>query len=154
MTKKVLTVSLSALIILILGGCASQDGQGRYRIASIGNAERAVDGEVLSAIPAYIERNSGVGAEAGGALGGAVAAENSDNAAVIIAGVIGGALLGNAIESDLRKANATQYVIILKNGAKIVVAQLDEGREIFVVGDQVLLVYGYPAQLIRAPSIP
>ena len=144
-------LSIVAVSTLLSLGCATQDGQGRYRVATIGNAARAVDAEVLTARPAYIDRNSGTGAAAGGALGGALAAENSDNAAVIIAGIIGGALVGNAIESGARRANATQYVLVTETGAKVVVAQLDKGNEIYTSGDRVILVYGYPAQLVRAP---
>ena len=51
------------------------------------------------------------------------------------------------------QANATQYVLEIKNGAKVVVAQLDESNDVFETGDSVVLVYGYPAQLIRSPSI-
>ena len=149
---------LDKFLVVVLAGllssCTSQDGQGRYRVATIGNAVRAVDAEVLSAAPAFVEFNSGAGATAGGVLGGALAADSSDSAAVLIAGVIGGALIGNAAERGARRANATQYLLVTENDAKIVVAQLDADNEVYEVGAKVILVYGYPAQLIREPNSP
>ena len=144
--------ALTLIAALVLSGCSSVDGEGRYRVATIGNAARAVKAVVVSAEPAFIQTNSGAGASAGGAMGGAIALENSDNAAVVIAGIIGGALVGGAIEKSLSKKNATKYVLEAATGALVVVAQIDAGKEIFKPGDKVVLVYGYPADLIRDRS--
>ena len=54
-----------------LAGCAaSNDGQGVYRVQSVGNAQRSME-VVLTAKPVLIVRaNSGAGANAGGLAGG------------------------------------------------------------------------------------
>lgn len=140
------------LCLALLGACATQDGVGRYRIATIGNAQRTVAAKVLSADPVHIQTRTGeAGGVAGGLLGGAVAAEGSDNAAVIIAGVIAGAIVGSAIESAANVYDGTEYVIETETGALLTVAQVNSGSEIFSKGDRVVLVYGFPHRLIRDP---
>ena len=66
-------ISLLTLTLLLVG-CfstnAPNDGKDRYRIASIGNAERSIPAEVISTRRVTIkELNSGAYAQAGGWLG-------------------------------------------------------------------------------------
>ncbi|WP_157976496.1 hypothetical protein [Parahaliea mediterranea] len=143
---------LTVLTIAVLGGCSTVDGQGRYRVESIGNAQRSVDAVVISARPAYIQYDTtGRGSTLGGLAGGGLAA-NSDNAGVIIAGIVGGILIGDAIEGMNNVYNATEYVIKTSKEAIFTVAQIDEGNPIFVAGNKVILVYGYPSRLIPSPD--
>ena len=144
------------LCILLLSGCFSvnqpHDGQGHYRIATIGNSQRSVPAVVISVRKVTIkELNSGAYAEAGGWLGGAMAAQNSDNSAVIIAGVIAGAVVGNAIEDAKNTLAGTEYVIEADTGRLFTVAQVDKNSDILKKGDRALLVYGYPHKLIKDP---
>ena len=140
-------------ILLGLAGCAAtNDGQGVYRVQSVGNAQRSMEAVVLTAKPVLIVRsNSGAGANAGGLAGGVIAAENSDDAGVIIAGIIAGAVIGDAIESSGKRFNGPEYVIENKRGALLTVAQIDNGSEIFEPSDNVILIYGYPHRLIKDP---
>lgn len=140
-------------ILLGLAGCAAtNDGQGVYRVQSVGNAQRSMEAVVLTAKPVLIVRsNSGTGANAGGLAGGVIAAENSDDAGVIIAGIIAGAVIGDAIESSGNRFNGHEYVIENKRGALLTVAQIDNGSEIFEPSDNVILIYGYPHRLIKDP---
>jgi outer membrane lipoprotein SlyB len=139
-------------IPVICSSCTTVDGTGRYRIESIGNAQRSIEATVISVEPAYIRRETtGAGAALGGTTGGAIAYNNSDNAGVIIAGIIGGAIVGNYVEGMNNVLNATEYVIQTSTGAIFTVAQVNKGHEIFVENDNVILVYGYPARLIRDP---
>jgi outer membrane lipoprotein SlyB len=134
--------------LLVMAGCTSVDGQGRYRVESIGKAQRSIEAVVMSARPAFIQQStSGQGAAAGGLVGGSLAAE-SDNAGVIIAGIIGGIIIGEAIESASNVHDATEYVIRTSANALFTVAQVDRGNLIFKKGDEVILVYGYPSRLI------
>jgi outer membrane lipoprotein SlyB len=146
---------LCGLIFIFVGlvGCAAtNDGQGVYRVQSVGNAQRSVEAVVLTAKPVLIVRaNSGAGANAGGLAGGVIAAENSDDAGVIIAGIIAGAVIGDAIESSGNRFNGHEYVIENKRGALLTVAQIDDGSEIFGPSDNVILIYGYPHRLIKDP---
>jgi|TARA_Y100000768_G_scaffold236533_1_gene178897 outer membrane lipoprotein SlyB len=144
------------LLIVLLGGCFSvnqpHDGQGQYRIATIGNSQRSIPAVVISAKKVTIkELNSGAYAEAGGWLGGAIAAEDSDNSAVIIAGIIAGAVVGNAIEDAKNTYAGTEYIIQAESGRLFTVAQVDSNADILKKGDKALLVYGYPHRLMKDP---
>lgn len=146
-----LRVSTVFLLTALFIGCTTPNDP-RYRVATIGNATRSTSAVVLSSEAVIIQRsNSGAGATAGGAMGGAVAAQSSDNAAVIIAGIIGGAIIGDAIESEAGEANGHQYLIQTESGALLAVAQLDEGNTVFQINDRVVLIYGHPHRLVRDP---
>lgn len=144
-------LSIIALCSIILTSCVT-DGVGRYRVQSIGNAQRSVAAIVLSANPVVIaQESSGAGANAGGALGGAMALDNSNSATALIAGIIAGAVVGDLIEANGNTYEGTEYVIESKTGLLLTVAQVNRDEEIFSKGDQVILVYGYPHRLIRDP---
>ena len=150
-TKR-LVAALCMLTLVFTSSCSTQDGVGRYRVQSIGHAQRSVEATVISARDAYISlETSGAGGAMGGALGGAIAGNNSDNAGVIIAGIIGGILIGNAIEAAGNNILATEYVIKTDYGVLLTVAQINNGNPIFTKGNRVILVYGYPARLIPNP---
>jgi outer membrane lipoprotein SlyB len=137
------------LILVVIGGCAPvNDGIGRYRVESVGNAHRSVEAVVLASKPVIIlEQISG----AGGAIGGALAAENSDNAAVIIAGIVAGAIIGNSAEVSGKTYGGHEYVIEKKRGVLLTVAQIDASSNVFSANDKVILVYGHPHRLIEDP---
>lgn len=144
-------LSLLAFVSLFLISCAT-DGVGRYRVQSIGNAQRSVFADILSASPVYIqEQTSGAGAALGGTVGGGLAAEESDNVAVIIAGVLVGAVVGEYIEGQANIHNATEYILRTERNVLLTVAQVDAGNTIFRPNDRVVLVYGYPNRLLPAP---
>ena len=129
-----------------------KDGVGKYRVQSVGNAQRSITAIVLSASPVIIAKDtSGAGANAGGALGGAMAIDNSESATVLVAGIIAGAVIGNAIEAQGNTYEGTEYVIETEAGLLLTVAQVNRNEEIFRKGDRVVLVYGYPHRLIRDP---
>jgi outer membrane lipoprotein SlyB len=137
------------LILVVIGGCAPvNDGIGRYRVESVGNAHRSVEAVVLASKPVIIlEQISGTG----GAIGGALAAENSDNAAVIIAGIVAGAIIGNSAEVSGKTYGGHEYVIEKKRGVLLTVAQIDASSNVFSANDKVILVYGHPHRLIEDP---
>ena len=146
-------VLICLVITQTLIACSSMYGTGKYRVQTIGNAQRSVRAVVLSAEPVYIQGGtSGVGAALGATAGGGIAAGGSDNAAVIIAGIILGAVIGDYIEGQDNVYPATQYVIETTNGILLTVAQIDDGNRIFNKGNKVVLVHGYPNRLIADPS--
>lgn len=141
-----------SLFLLILVGCATTDGEGRYRVATIGNAKRSVEAVVISSQPVHVKsETSGAGRALGGATGGAIALNNSDNVGVIIAGIIGGAIIGNVIEESANIHAATEYVLKTVTNAIFTVVQVNKSNPIFYSGDKVILVYGYPSRLIADP---
>ena len=139
-------------VILFISACSSVDGQGRYRVQSVGNAQRSVEATIISATPVYIqEATSGTGSALGAMTGGGLAAGGSDNVAVIIAGIIAGAVIGDYIEGQNNIHGATEYIIETSSQILFVVAQINEGNMIFKNGDKVVLVYGYPTRLVPDP---
>lgn len=139
-------VTLSCLLLL---SCTVVDGEGRYRIATIGNAERSVSAIVIAAQPVSIQiEPSGVGAASGGAIGAAIALHSNNNAGVIILGILGGVIIGSAVEDSLDAHEATEYVIETETNLILNVAQINKNNTIFQVGDKVRLMYGYPGRLI------
>ena len=97
------------------------------------------------------KQNSGAGSQAGGMIGGALAAENSDNVGVIIAGIVAGAIVGDSIETSSNTFNGHEYVIQTKRGVLLTVAQIDGLDKVFSRDDKVILVYGHPHRLIEDP---
>ena len=135
--------------LITIVSCAT-DGVGRYRVQSIGNAQRSVEAVIIQSTPVYVqEESSGGGAALGGTVGGGLAADGSDNVAVVIAGIIAGAIVGEYIEGASNIHEATEYVIETSNGTLFTVAQINANTEIFIEGDRVILVYGYPTRLLR-----
>jgi len=148
---KINRINLVFLLTLIsLTGCGTTDGVGRYRVATIGNAKRSIDAIIISSNSTLVQTNStGVGAIAGGTAGGVAAALNSNNAAVIVAGIVGGVLIGGAIEGWENVHEATEYVIQTSTSAIFTVVQINKNNPIFHPKDKVILVYGYPSKLIK-----
>ena len=110
-------------MVLTLSACGTVDGVGKYRVQSVGNAQRSVFAVILSAEPVYIQENtSGKGAALGGTIGGGLADDNSDNAAVIIAGVIAGVVVGDYIEGQSNIHAATECVISTEKEVLLTVA--------------------------------
>lgn len=151
MTKCVM-VFLFSLLFTLLTGCTSKDGEGRYRIATIGNAERSVEAVVISTKPALVkEDTTDTGALAGGLAGGAIAL-NGDNAAVIVAGIVGGMIVGGVIEDYSNIHEATKYEIKTSNDKLLTVVQVNKDNPRFLIGDKVILIYGYPSKLMSYSS--
>ena len=145
---------ISLCILGFLVACTSPTDP-RYKVSTIGNATRSTPAIIVNVEPVVIYRGtSGAGANAGGALAAAAAYENSDNAAVIIAGLIGGAIIGNLVEETGANANGHQYLIETGSGALLAVAQLDQGNLIFQRGENVILIYGNPHRLVADPRKP
>ena len=143
---------LLIMFIWSLSACSSQDRVGEYRVASIGNAQRTVEASILSVKPiTLIKSPSGAGANAGAAFGGALAAESSDNAAVIVAGIIGGAIIGNNIEASNGAMRGYEYLLQTEMGKLVTVAQPEQNYDVLQEGDKALLIYGYPHRLVKDP---
>jgi len=145
-------LGLLGFALIAVLGCQATDSNNRYLVKTIGNASRSVEATVLTAEPVTIvELTSGAGATAGGYLGGGIAADNSDSAGVIIAGIIAGAIVGDAIEGAGNRLSGTEYLIKTETGLMLTVAQVNEGNDILLAGENCILVYGYPNRLVKDP---
>jgi outer membrane lipoprotein SlyB len=135
-----------------LSACTPIDGQGRYRIETIGNAKRSVGAIVISQQSVMVQGSiTGRGSLIGGTAGGLIADNESDNAGIVFAGILAGAIVGEMIEKDANIHEATEYVIETDNKMLLTVVQVDVGNTIFKVGEKVILIHGYPSRLIKDP---
>lgn len=145
-------IYISIFMFALVTGCATTDGVGRYRVATIGNAKRTVEAVVISSEPALVQGGTtGVGSFVGGTTGGIIAENNSNNAGIIIAGIIGGMIVGNALEHSANVHEATEYVIQTSTDAILTVVQVNKGNQPLEIGDKTLLIYGFPSRLIKDP---
>ena len=71
--------------------------------------------------------------------------------AIIIAGIIGGAIIGNNIEASAGVLQGHEYLLETETGKLLTVAQPDSGNDILGIGSAAILVYGYPHRLTRDP---
>ena len=86
------------------------------------------------------------GALAGGAIGG-LAASGSDDPAIILAGLLAGAVVGSVLEDSLNTQQAILYTLTTQNGATLKVAKLAADGPKFVEGQRVAVKYAYPAKI-------
>ena len=115
--KGFLKLSIATIILFYLSACSTIDGQGKYRVETIGNAKRSVGAVVISHQPVIVQADiSGKGSLIGGTTGGLIADNNSDNAGVVFAGILAGAIVGEMVEQDANTHEATEYVIQTETG--------------------------------------
>lgn len=148
--KGILKLFVATMVMLYLSACSTIDGQGKYRVETIGNAKRSVGAVVVSHQSVVVQLDaSGKGSLLGGTAGGLIADNNSDNAGVVFAGIIAGAIVGEMIEQDANTREATEYVIQTETGMLLTVVQVNKNNPIFKTDERVILIHGYPSRLIR-----
>ena len=148
--KGILKLFIATMVLLYLLGCSTIDGQGKYRVETIGNAKRSVGAVVVSHQPVIVQLDiSGKGSLIGGTAGGLIADNNSDNAGVVFAGIIAGAIVGEMMEQDANTREATEYVIQTETGMLLTVVQVNKNNPIFKTDERVILIHGYPSRLIK-----
>lgn len=148
--KGVLRLSVITIAMLYLSACSTIDGQGKYRVETIGNAKRSVGAIVISHQPVMVQSGStGTGQLLGGTAGGLIADNNSDNAGVVFAGILAGAIAGEMVEQDANTHEATEYVIQTETGMLLTVVQINRNNRIFKIDERVILIHGYPSRLIK-----
>jgi len=148
--KGFLKLSIATIILFYLSACSTIDGQGKYRVETIGNAKRSVGAVVISHQPVIVQADiSGKGSLIGGTTGGLIADNNSDNAGVVFAGILAGAIVGEMVEQDANTHEATEYVIQTETGMLLTVVQINRNNPIFKIDERVILIHGYPSRLIR-----
>jgi outer membrane lipoprotein SlyB len=149
-----LVIALTALSTL--GACATSSPD----VVSRNDAQRmstVIDAVVLSTRPVTVDGNqSGLGAAAGGVIGGIAGSSvggRRESAAVGIIGAVVGGVVGNAAERVGTREDALEIMIQLKNGDRRSVVQA-RAAETFEPGDAVLLVQtGNRVRVTKAPPV-
>jgi outer membrane lipoprotein SlyB len=141
--KKLLSASLSVVLALTLGACATSSPD----VIQRGDAQRlsvVEDGVVLTVRNVVVDGSqSGIGAVVGGVTGAVAGASRGGSTAEsnVIGLLVGvaGAAAGNAIERMTTREDATELLIQLKGGERRAVVQA-KGGEILAPGDKVILI--------------
>jgi outer membrane lipoprotein SlyB len=153
--RQLLSIGLSAALVLGLGGCATSSPD----VIQRGDAQRlsqVEDGVLLSSRPVVVDGSqSGIGAAVGGVTGAVAGASRGgsrveSNAIGLLVGVAG-AVAGNAIERMATREEATELLIQLKGGERRAVVQAN-GGEVLVPGDKVILITNSgKVRVVKAP---
>lgn len=128
---------------VLLAGCASQSGD----VYSRSQAQRQLSvfyGTILVVDQVTIEgAQSGLGTVAGGVLGGITGntvGGGHGRALATAVGVIGGALVGTAVEEGSTRKNGLEITVELDSGEVIAVVQ--EADDYYAVGDRIRVIRG------------
>ncbi len=134
--------SVILCLCFALMACGVGETNTTYSREDIGQAAIVREGIILSMKPVNIEGTGTIGAIGGAVAGGAAGSMIGGNTAVNIIGGTAGALLGgiigSAVESEITKDTAMQFIVQLSNGQTTAVVQSNELH--FRVGDKVLLI--------------
>ncbi|HEY1289024.1 MAG TPA: hypothetical protein VGF58_11915 [Burkholderiales bacterium] len=133
---------LSAATVALLAGCVSQKTGDVYTRDEALREQSVRHATVESVRPVKIEgTRSGVGAVAGGAVGGIAGStvgtgKTSSVAAVV--GAVGGGLAGQALEEGVTRKNGVEITVRLDNGETRAIVQ--DATDKFVAGQKVRLL--------------
>jgi outer membrane lipoprotein SlyB len=152
--KQVLNLSLALVVAATLGACASSSPD----VIQRGDTQRmseVQDARVLTIRTVTVDGNqSGMGAAAGGVVGGLAGAGvggQRESAIVGVLGAVAGAVAGNAIDRMGTREEAVEILVQLKNGDRRAIVQA-KGAEVLVPGDAVILVTtGGRIRVVKAP---
>ena len=137
--KTLVLITSITIMALLANGCASRTSSNVYSREQAQRVHHIDEGEIIDVRPVEIEGSvSGLGAIAGAIIGnvvGGTIGEGSGRGVAAAVGMIGGALLGSAVEEGASHQRGLEITVQLDYGEVIAVVQAaDEG---FQVGDRV-----------------
>ena len=128
-----------------------------FNAAAIGRTASVSRGTILSMREVQIDGGAsapGVGALTGAAAGGVAGSFIGGDTTANILGALGGALIGgfagNAIQNQVGRGTATEFILQEDGGGTIAVVQTNEDR--FVPGERVLIIRGDRTRLARGAA--
>ena len=140
MGKGMLVVSAAAAVLL--SGCVSQKTGDVYTRDEALREQSVRRATVESVRPVKIEgTRSGVGAVAGGAVGGiagSTVGTGKTSSVAAVAGALGGGLAGHALEEGVTRKNGVEITVRLDNGEVRAIVQDDSEK--FFTGQKVRLL--------------
>ncbi|QEI06336.1 hypothetical protein FXN63_11205 [Pigmentiphaga aceris] len=147
------SIAAGLLTLGFLSGCATNVSPHSYSVEAVGQVNRTISANVISARPVDISGTTGTGAGvgmgAGAVAGSAIGGSGRANLLGAIGGAVVGGLAGAAIEQNATKQIGMEYVVQTENGNLMTLVQGPEAS--FQVGDRVLVLYGSPARIIADP---
>jgi outer membrane lipoprotein SlyB len=140
MGKGILVVSAAAVVML--AGCVSQKTGEVYTRDEALREQSVRSATVESVRRVKIEgTRTGVGAVAGGAVGGiagSTVGTGKTSSVAAVAGALGGGLAGQALEEGATRKNGVEITVRLDNGEVRAIVQDDTDR--FITGQKVRLL--------------
>ena len=151
------TLVAVTFLVFSLAGCASKISPQTYSAGSVGQVNRTIAGQVISAREVDVSGTTGTGGGTGSALGAvggsSIGGTGRDNLAGAIGGAVIGGLVGSAIEANATKQKGMEYVVETSNGNLMTIVQ--GLSPAFETGQKVLVLYGSPSRVIvdhRSPK--
>ncbi len=145
--------TLAAALSAGLVGCAPTNTNTAYSGAAIGRAAYVSQGVILSMREVTVSTQSSgigtaVGIGAGGVAGSAIGGGTRANILGAIGGAVIGGLVGAAVDNQVNRGVATEFIIREDTGATIAVVQTNEER--FGIGEYITIIRGDRTRLARA----
>jgi outer membrane lipoprotein SlyB len=148
--KRYFLLSVFSMASLLIGGCAGNVSPNSYDAAEAGIASKVVQGVIIGKRKVKIDGKGGVGGLAGagmGAVGGsAIGGGDRSHIAGAIGGAVLGGVIGDQIDKRINQHQAYEYIIRLKNGSTISIAQVQELE--FAIHQPVLVIYGAMTRIV------
>ncbi len=134
----------SLLIILLVSGCAKNQGQNQYNYNEVGQSTEVEFAQVVQVKQVDIQgRNTGTGAAAGMAAGSAAGYQvGNGNGQVggLIAGMVIGGIAGHIAEQELANQKGYEYVVVTEHKkTKSIVQNQNPEDVVFKKGDRVMV---------------
>lgn len=153
--KKVCGFIAVSLMISLLTGCGLQTSPNVYDACEAGVASKVAHGVIIAKRKVKIDGRSGVGGlagAAGGAVGGsAIGGSSRGNIAGAIGGAVIGGIVGDAIDKGINRKTGYEYIIQLRNGPTISVAQTQDLE--FDVQQRVMVIYGPTTRIVPDDTV-
>lgn len=134
----------------LLSSCAPDVSPDTYSVGAVGQANRAVAGNIIHVrfvhIAGQSQGGAAVGAAAGAVGGSFVGGDVRSNVMGGIAGAVVGGIVGAAIQSAASRTTAWEYVVRTDVGALITVVQ--DGKAPLQDGERVLVLYGPKIRIV------
>ena len=153
-------IKLFLIGTLVLLSACDFAAQSRYKYSEVGQIQNAEFGTVIGArdIDIIAESSSSggiVGAVAGGVVGGNMGG-GSGSLVTLVAGTVIGANAFAALEQAVRNRGGVEYIVVLRNGKTITVAQNVTPKDtVHNVNDRVLVqINGEYHRVLPANKLP
>lgn len=146
-------------VLVLLSGC-DYAAQSRYRYSEVGQIQNAEFGTVIGArdidIIAESSSSGGIVGGVAGAVGGAHMGGGSGSLVTLVAGAVVGANAFSALEQAVRNRGGIEYIVVLRNGKTITVAQNVAPKDVIHnINDRVLVqINGEYHRVLPANSLP
>lgn len=152
--KKFKGLTIFIILTGLISACAKNVSPNTYEAAEAGVASKVVHGTIVGKRAIKIDANSGVGglagAGAGAIAGSTVGGSTRGNIAGAVGGAVLGGVIGNAVDKGVNRHKGFEYIIKLKNGSTIAIAQVQELQ--FEINQPVMVIYGAMTRIVPDDS--